>query len=129
MKTKRSFPVLILLLVALLLPAAAPAENSGALGNPMPDFTVTAADGSVFTLSEALKEKDAVLIKVFATWCEPCLAEFPVLSSLYEAYGDRVGFIALSGWEGDTPDVLAQYAAENGIRFPVARDEGNTVCD
>ncbi len=125
MKTNRSLPILILLMFALLLPAAAPAENAEALGSPMPDFTVTATDGSVFTLSEVLKDKEAVLVKIFATWCGPCLAEFPVLNELYETYGDRVGFVALSGWPEDTPEVLAQYVQDNGITFPVARDEGD----
>ena len=45
------------------------------MGDKIQDFTVTTFDGKTVTLSEVLKEKDMVLINIWATWCGPCLRE------------------------------------------------------
>ena len=92
------------------------------LGIPLPDFSVETVSGETFTLSEALSEKDAVLINLWATWCGPCGMEFPYLEEAYEQYSDRVAVIALSVEENDTPEVLRQYAEEHGLTFAVASD-------
>ena len=39
------------------------------MGDKIQDFTVTTFDGKTVTLSEVLKEKDMVLINIWATWC------------------------------------------------------------
>ena len=52
--------------------ASAEEKNSGFLGKPFPDFTVTDSAGNPFTLSGALKDHEAVLINFWATWCGPC---------------------------------------------------------
>ena len=90
------------------------------LGQAMPDFTVTCADGSAFTLSEALKEKDLVLVNIWATWCGWCRVEFPMLEEAYQKYRDRVGVIALSIEENDTPEVIRDFASQYGLTFPMA---------
>ncbi len=41
------------------------------MGDKIQDFTVTTFDGKTVTLSEVLKEKDMVLINIWATWCGP----------------------------------------------------------
>ena len=98
--------VLLLLLALLLCFAAAQADSAEILGKPFPDFTATDTEGNAFTLSEALKEHEAVLINLWATWCPPCRGEFPDLQAAYEALGDRVAFIALSVEPTDTMEKL-----------------------
>ena len=61
--------IVILLALALFLSVSASAEDeSPLLGKPFTDFTVTDIDGNTFTLSEALKDHEAVLINFWATW-------------------------------------------------------------
>lgn len=115
-----------LLAAVMLLLGCALAEKP--LGQAVPDFTVATIDGGSFTLSKALKEYDAVLINLWATWCPPCRQEFPYLQAAYEQYKDRVAVIALSIESTDTPDVLRKFAAEYGLTFPIGRDEGETLC-
>ena len=83
----------ILILMALCMMAAGWAVAEGAepeyLGKPLADFTVETIDGGSFTLSEALEEKDLVVINLWATWCPPCEREFPYLQKAYEQYQDR----------------------------------------
>lgn len=116
--------IIAVLLALLLCIGTASAEDAGLLGNPFPEFTVTDTEGNTFKLSEALNDHEAVLINFWATWCGPCGNEFPYLQSLYEKYGDRVAFIALSTDDDDTMEKIAAYRQERGITFPMGRDEG-----
>ena len=118
--------ILALLLSVMLLAGIASAEETqdDFLGKPFPDFTVTDTEGNSFTLSEALKDHEAVLINFWATWCGPCNKEFPYLNEAYGKYRDRVAFIALSTEKKDTIEEIEAYRKENGIDFPMARDEG-----
>ena len=47
--------------------ASAEERNAAVLGKPFPDFTATDSTGNPFTLSEALKNHEAVLINFWAT--------------------------------------------------------------
>ena len=91
-------------------------------GSAMPDFTVETVNCGTFTLSKALKEKKAVLINLWASWCGPCEMEFPYLQRAYELYDDVVAVIALSTEKNDTPQVLRAYAEEHGLTFPIGSD-------
>ena len=119
-----SMLLILCLLGGLCVAASAEEAASGFLGKPFPDFSVTDTDGNTFTLSEALKDHQAVLINFWATWCGPCRREFPFLNEAYEKYRDRVAFIALSTEPKDTQEQIAAYRKENGIAFPMGRDEG-----
>lgn len=96
--------------------------GKGKVGTVLPDFSVDTADGERFTLSEALKDHELVLINLWATWCGPCNMEFPFLEEAYSAYKDRVAVIALSVEESDTAQVLRQFAAEKRLSFPMGQD-------
>lgn len=123
---KRIVTLVSLLLALLMLGCcAAVAEEAPAayeLGGQIDDFTVTTYDGQTVTLSELLKEKDMVLINIWATWCGPCRNEFPFMEEAYKQYADDVAIIALSCEPTDTDELLAQFAADMGMTFYVARD-------
>lgn len=118
---------LIILLALMLCAGVAAAEEAGVLGMPFPDFTATDTEGNVFTLSEALKDHEAALINIWATWCPPCRAEMPYLNEAYAQYGDRVAFIALSCEANDTLEKIEAYRRELGLSFPMGRDEGSLL--
>ena len=116
--------ITLLLALALCLGTAAMAEEAGLLGTPFPDFTATDSEGNAFTLSEALKDHEAALVNIWATWCGPCEFEVPFLQEAYEAYSDRVAFICLSREEEDTAEVIEAYRRDHGLTLPMGRDEG-----
>ena len=124
---KQILTTLALVLALTLWLACAPAEDAGFLGQPFPDFTATDTEGNVFTLSGALKDHDAVLINIWATWCPHCETEMPLLNEACEQLGGRVAFIVLSCEEGDTLEVIAEYRRTHGLTLPMGRDEGGAL--
>ena len=85
------------------------------LGDVMYDFSVKTSDGSTFTLSEALKEKEMVMINFWATWCGPCKSEFPAMNNAYIAYQDNVAILAIS--TTDTMQQVIDFKKANGLAF------------
>jgi peroxiredoxin len=124
-----SFVICIMLAALTLCAGTAAAEEATPdfLGKPFPDFTATDTEGNTFTLSEALKNHEAVLINVWATWCRPCRREFPALNDVYQKYGDKVAFIALSKEPNDTLEVIEAFRKAMGITFAMGRDEGREL--
>ena len=110
------------------VPAADPADTAAdtplADAEYIPDLTVQTIDGGTFTLSEALKDHELVLINLFFTNCPPCKMEFPFLQEAWAQNADRVAVIALTPDPDDTDEVLRSYADELGLTFPIAHEEG-----
>lgn len=121
---KKTVSILLLLALSLTL-ACIPAmsENNVHTSSDvivLDDFTVKTIDGADFTLSEALKDHELVLINLWATWCPPCRAEFPFLQEAWSKSSDTVSVIALSVEPTDTEAALKDFAEEMGLSFPVA---------
>lgn len=119
--------MILLVLFFLLFAVHSKAENASILAQPFPDFTATDTQGNVFILSEALKDHEAALINLWATWCPPCKAEMAFLNEAYHQYGDRVAFIALSAEEDDTFEKIEAYRQACQLDFPMGRDEGRSL--
>lgn len=88
------------------------------LGDGMGDFSVTAPDGTVYTLSELLEQKEAVVLNFFYIGCKPCRQEFPYLQEVYEQYGDRIALLAMNPVDGSDSEIAA-FQSDLGLTFPV----------
>ena len=114
----------IILLAAMLTAALAGTayadEDIGVEpGQAMPDFTVSLTDGSTVTLSELLKNKDLVVLNIFASWCGPCEREFPEMENVYEENKDRMEIISVSAEPKDTMELISDYKSSHGLSFPM----------
>lgn len=72
--------------------------------------------------------KRVVLMNFWATFCEPCKAEFPHLQRLYAEKKDA-GF-SIVGVAVDGPDTVSDVPAfvqRNGLSFPIWLDEDSSV--
>ncbi|MYD45054.1 MAG: redoxin domain-containing protein [Gammaproteobacteria bacterium] len=65
--------------------------NNAALipGQRVPEFTLANAKGEDIALYDLLATKDMVLIDFWASWCGPCIGDFPELKKLHAAYEDE----------------------------------------
>ncbi len=96
-------------------------------GTRAPDFTGRDTSGRTFRLSDHLG-KEVVLLDFWATFCEPCKAEFPHLRAMYDAQkgkGLLVVGVAMDGPE--TSADLPAFVRRFNIDFPVVVDDDSRI--
>ncbi|HSE45741.1 MAG TPA: thioredoxin-like domain-containing protein [Gemmatimonadales bacterium] len=94
------------------------------IGGSLPDLRVSALeDSSVVFDNESLLGK-TVLIDVWATWCDSCLAELPGLLHAYRVYHDR-GFEVLGVSFDDDRQLARDFGRRLKIPWLEAFAEGN----
>jgi peroxiredoxin len=102
-------------------------EGAVSSGTVASDFSARDTQGKTHRLADYLGKK-AIVINFWATWCEPCVAEFPHLRRLYTEHKDQ-GLIIL-GVAMDGPETVANvpaFVSRNQINFPVLLDEDSQV--
>jgi len=67
-----------------------------------------------------------VLINFWATWCDPCRAEFPDIQAVYQARKDE-GFTVLGVNSHETRGAVEPFVAEMGVTYPILLDENSRV--
>jgi peroxiredoxin len=95
------------------------AGRSGALqvGKPATEFSVTALDGTRYTLSK-LRGK-YVFVDVWATWCPPCRAEMPTLKQVHADMKSRSDFVMLGISLDATADAVKAFAEKEKLTWPL----------
>ena len=100
--------------------AAAPAGPARLAGTPALSFPVKDIDGRPDEL--ARYRGKIVVLNLWATWCPPCVREFPDLQRLYRQYGKR-GVVVLGVDQGESAASARRFAAARGVTFPILIDE------
>ncbi len=124
---------LVLLLTVLCLfsacALAAPVSPKELPGKPFADFSFTDTEGREYTLSTLLKEKQLVVISLFASWCPPCQAEFPAMQKVRDRHADEMAVLALSAYDGDTMEDMAAFKAKYAPGLPFGLTAGTGILD
>ena len=66
------------------------------------------------------------MINFFASWCDPCREEMPLLNQL-ASKSNKDGYAILGIAVEDTRAAVMQYVAEAKLVFPIALDLNSTV--
>ena len=93
------------------------------LDKPLPDLhRWSTLDGA--PVNPAALSGHAVVVKFFASYCEPCKRTLPAVERAHEAHA-HVVFLGVS--EDEQTDAAKGMVAQYGLTFPVIKDRGQTL--
>jgi thiol-disulfide isomerase/thioredoxin len=84
-------------------------------GVPMPDFSAQDSDGQALSL--AAHKGKVLLLDFWATWCMPCMIEFPTIKSLYSDFHDK-GLDIIGVDLDDDPGKFESFIKARGVTWP-----------
>lgn len=84
-----------------------------------PNFTLQKLGGGTITLSE-FRDKKAVVVDFWASWCPNCRRDMPNLNHFYEKYKDKIEVIGVNLQEKES--TVKSFVESRGISFPIALD-------
>lgn len=105
-------------------PVAPNLESKAEVGFMAPDFSLQTLDGKTVRLAD-LRGR-AVVISYWATWCNPCKAELPILQKLQAEFASQ-GLVVLTvnAIEQDNLGEVQALAGQMGLNLPVLLDAEN----
>lgn len=89
-----------------------------------PDFTLQTLDGQVIKLAD-LRGRP-VVISYWATWCEPCKEELPILQQMANEYANSgLQIVTVDAIEQDNIDNIQVLLDQLAVNLPVLLDQQN----
>jgi thiol-disulfide isomerase/thioredoxin len=114
------FAVVLLALVPLT-PETQPLDTTTFEDRLLKDVTVQELQDIV----SSYEGEKAVLINVWATWCAPCVEEFPYIVKLQRNYPDRLKVIFVSADFSDSRDRALEFLKEQEVDWTTYFKVGN----
>ena len=124
-RSRRLVAAAAILIPALLVPATFAQAGATSVNRdkrePLSAFVLKRYDGGQIDL--ASYRGTVVLVNFWATWCPPCVAEFPSLLALRDEFADQPFEILAVNW-GERDDAIAGFIDSLGraVNFPILVD-------
>lgn len=99
--------------------------SDGLVGSSAPDFNLPSLNGDSLSL-EQLHGKP-VLLNFWATWCEPCVAEMPLLNAKAQVHIDELVIVGVN--EGDLLADVDSFVKREGLSYSILLDYDEHVGD
>jgi peroxiredoxin len=99
-------------------------NSSLAVGDPAPDFELTALTGETVRLSQFRGQP--VLLTFSASWCPDCRVEAPLLEDVHKAHPELV--ILLVDLK-ESPNAVQAFVDDFGMTHPVLLDRDGSVSE
>ncbi|HEY4339775.1 MAG TPA: TlpA disulfide reductase family protein [Steroidobacteraceae bacterium] len=117
-----------------LRPDSAPPSSAALSSAPASAPTTSLGSAPALTLPETIALPDSngkmhylteyrghpLVLNFWATWCEPCRREIPLLKGLHQQYGKEVQIVGVAV---DFQKDVLRYAAAKGITYPLLMGE------
>ena len=113
----------LLIFLALSFGKDPRALDSPLVGKPAPNFTLQGLDGEVVELKQFRGQP--VFLNFWATWCQPCLVEHPVLQAGAREFDGRVRFLGVV--YHDEREKIQAFLDRRGEWGPTLLDEDGSV--
>ena len=97
--------------------------ESPLIGKAVPQFALEDIDGRVHRLADSRGRP--VVINFWATWCQPCVVEHPILLDAARRYSGRADFIGIV--YQDEPALIRRFLQQRGAWGPSLVDPGSEV--
>ncbi|MCB1532797.1 MAG: TlpA family protein disulfide reductase [Alphaproteobacteria bacterium] len=98
-----------------------------ASGEVAPEFSFTDTNGKAHNIRDF--EGKLVILNFWASWCPPCVKEFPIFLNAAELHKDDVVFVALSS--DHDPEAMNSFVSklelENADNVYIALDENTAI--
>lgn len=126
MTIRKSIQYLLLLVLigAAVYTLARPETTSGdkaALGKAAPFFSLTDLYGNEIRLDDYRGK--GVLLNFWASWCNPCVNELPLLNEAYKLAGVEILAINV----GEKHETVQKFVDRYELAFPVVLDSGMKI--
>lgn len=93
------------------------------VGSDAPDFNLPSLNGHDLSL-EQLRGKP-VLLNFWATWCDPCLRELPLLDATAQTHMDDLVVLGVS--VGESLTAVEHFAERHPLSYPILLDHDEDV--
>lgn len=121
-----SLPLVLLGLIAGFLLWRQPSPGPTTIGSAAPEFTLVDLDGSPVRLSDL--RGHPVVVNFWASWCGPCVEEFPLLRQAVERHAAD-GLVVIGIVYQDRSEAARAFMQRNGATWQAAMDPGGRVAE
>ena len=105
------------------LPASRLSRDGVIVGQARPAFQLGSSTGDIVSASDF--DGQVLLLNFWATWCEPCRREMPMLVDMQAEYGAKG--LQVLGIAVDDPQNAMGFASEYGITYPILVGMGDVM--
>lgn len=95
-------------------------ENDIQLGAVAPDITQDTFTGETFSLAE--HRGKVVIVNFWASWCDPCRNEMPLLQATAASDPNGIALVGVN-IKNDSAYAAERFLETNGLTFPNVRDD------
>jgi cytochrome c biogenesis protein CcmG/thiol:disulfide interchange protein DsbE len=116
-------PLVLLIVLGMVLVSRGDAAGAS-IGSKAPDFALSDLDGDPIRLSDYAGRP--VIVNFWASWCGPCVAEFPLLEdAASEHAADGLALVGVV--YRDNAQAAARFMDEVGATWPAVMDPDGDV--
>lgn len=102
-------------IVFFAMPTLSFAQNSNTQASSSEHLLQDVTGGELQNIIDSYRKDKAVLVNVWATWCAPCIEEFPDIVELQRVYEDKLQVVFISADFPDNRDRALNFLKDHNV--------------